>query len=665
MPLDESIVGRARLGLLLLLGAIGGVVLIACANLANLSLTRTLGRMREAAVRSALGASRARLVGGVVLEQLLLAATGGALGVLVAREALNLFVTTAPIDLPRVNDVVIDGRVIAFAALVAIVAGLVSRCCRPGAWDAATCRRRCAAADTARRDRGGQRVRATLLAVQVALSVTLLVVTGLFVTSFVQLLRVDPGFSPERVTAVEIAPLANRYPDEKARAALYDRILASARDLPGITSAAWTSALPLTGETWVDLIARIGDTRPSSQKSSANYRFIGPDYFRTLSMPHREGPRHRRARPESGRRCRPSSPRARRRRCGRAKTRSASSSRVETPASTSRSSASSPTATPTALEAESPLMVYVPYWFNNEGKSVLMVRTPGEAAAIAGELRRVIHAVDPEIAIADVEPAATGRRQGAGRPPLPDVAVRRVRRGRARDCDGRGVRDDGVRRVAAAPRDEHPRGARRARLAGDRARAAPEPDPVVRWHRGRLRRCTRDWHRRRQPAVQGTGGRSRSCSRPSSHSSARSACSPPRPPPVRGCASIRRPRSGTNSNPTSVLVLAVRAQSMSEHDIYTVLTRRSHSAQTGLRHFGFPFLASVNQMKRPMNTPHPRSKGPRRTVLSLGFASLLAVCTSRAEAAFNFTGVSAGDASSTKVTLWTRAVDDAAPATAA
>jgi putative ABC transport system permease protein len=99
MPLDESIVGRARLGLLLLLGAIGGVVLIACANLANLSLTRALGRMREAAVRSALGASRARLVGGVVLEQLLLAATGGAVGVLIARQGLNLFVKTAPIDL--------------------------------------------------------------------------------------------------------------------------------------------------------------------------------------------------------------------------------------------------------------------------------------------------------------------------------------------------------------------------------------------------------------------------------------------------------------------------------------------------------------------------------------------------------------------------------------
>jgi predicted permease len=403
MPLDESIVGRARLGLLLLLGAIAGVVLIACANLANLSLTRALGRMREAAVRSALGASRARLAGGVVLEQLLLAATGGALGVLIARQGLNLFVKTAPIDLPRVNDVVIDGRVLGFAALVAIAAGLcvaLLPAWRMGRGDVQATLRGGGHGAT---DRGGLRVRATLLAVQVALSVTLLVVTGLFVTSFVQLLRVDPGFSSERVTAVEIAPIASRYPDEKARAALYDRILSSAHDLPGITSAAWTSALPLTGETWVDLIARIGDTRPSAQKPSANYRFIGPDYFRTLSMPITKG----RAIDERDR------------------------NRAVVPAVISARAAQTlwPGADPvgeqfargdpsqhfevvgvvadghaTALEAESPLMVYVPYWFNNEGKSVLMVRTPGEAAAIAGELRRVIHAVDPEIAIADVSP---------------------------------------------------------------------------------------------------------------------------------------------------------------------------------------------------------------------------------------------------------------------
>jgi predicted permease len=252
-------------------------------------------------------------------------------------------------------------------------------------------------------DRGGLRVRATLLAVQVAMSVTLLVVTGLFVTSFVQLLRVDPGFSPERVTAgrnrADRQPVSGR----KARAALYDRILAAARDLPGITSAAWTSALPLTGETWVDLIARIGDARPSSQKANANYRFIGPDYFRTLSMPIAKG-RAIDAR-DRNRAVVPAVISARAAQTlwpgedplGQQFARGDPSQHFEVVGVVADGHA-------TALEAESPLMVYVPYWFNNEGKSVLMVRTPGEATAVAGELRRVIHAVDPEIAIADVSP---------------------------------------------------------------------------------------------------------------------------------------------------------------------------------------------------------------------------------------------------------------------
>ena len=146
--------------------------------------------------------------------------SGRSAGLLVAREGLNLFVKTAPDHRPRVNDVVIDGRVLAFAASVAIIAGLCVELLpawRMGRGDVQATLRGGGYGAT---DRGGLRVRATLLATQVALSVTLLVVTGLFVTSFVQLLRVDPGFSPDGVVAVEIAPVARRYPDAKARATL-------------------------------------------------------------------------------------------------------------------------------------------------------------------------------------------------------------------------------------------------------------------------------------------------------------------------------------------------------------------------------------------------------------------------------------------------------------
>ena len=407
-PLDESIVGRARLGLLLLLGAIGAVVLIACSNLANLSLTRTIGRLRDAAVRTALGASRERLIRRVVLEQLLLAAAGGALGLLVAWEAINLFVWTAPVDLPRVRDVTIDAGVIAFAGAVALVAGLAVALLpawRIGGRDVQAVLR---AGGHGTTDGGGQRIRATLLGFQVALSVTLLVVTALLVTSFVRLLRIDPGFSTDGVVAVEIAPLALRYPDTPERAVLYDRILERVQRLPGVTSASFTSLLPLNGETWVDVITREGDTRPTAQKPSANYRFIAPDYFRTLSMPILKG----RSIADADRRA------------------------ATIPVVVSERAAA--TAWPgedalgrtfrradpgqekkfevvgivadgraTALDAPSPLMVYVPYWFNNEGKSVLIARIAGEAGAAIGGVRRAVKEIDPEIAIADAVPLAS------------------------------------------------------------------------------------------------------------------------------------------------------------------------------------------------------------------------------------------------------------------
>jgi len=126
IPLTEAVVGGARRGLVLLMGAIVAVLLIACANLANLSLTRATVRLRDAMIKTALGASRARLVGQLLTEQLIVAGAGGALGMLVARVSLQTFVRTAPIDLPRVAEVTIDGRVMAFAAMVSIMITIVA-----------------------------------------------------------------------------------------------------------------------------------------------------------------------------------------------------------------------------------------------------------------------------------------------------------------------------------------------------------------------------------------------------------------------------------------------------------------------------------------------------------------------------------------------------------
>ena len=331
--------------MLLLLGAIAAVLLIACSNLANLSLTRALGRLRDAGIRSALGASRARLVGRAALEQLVLSIAGGALGLAVARVALQIFVRTAPIDLPRVNDVSIDARVLAFAGVVSMAAGLAVailpawRTARRGVEQ--TLR---AGALTTTSDRAGVRARSALLALQVALSLTLLVVTGLLGTSFARLMQTDRGFVADRVLLVPVSMPAARYDGEAVRQAAYDRLIAAMQALPGVTSASALSATPLGGSTQVNTIVPDGSTRPRSEQPSANFRFVGTEFFRTLGIavlrgrPFTEGDRG----PGHAMPAVISEPTARD--CGPGRMRSASDSAAAFPAKTaSRWSASSPT----------------------------------------------------------------------------------------------------------------------------------------------------------------------------------------------------------------------------------------------------------------------------------------------------------------------------------
>jgi predicted permease len=416
-PVDDTIVGPVRRGLLLLLGAIGALLLIACANLANLALTRTLGRLRDAAVRGALGASRWRLVRSVLLEQLLLASCGAALGVAFAELSLRLFVTTAPISLPRAQEVSIDGRVLAFSAAIAVLSAFAVAMLpawRLGRGDLEAVLR----SGGRTSDAGAQRVRKTLLMAQVALSVMLLAVGGLFVSSLTRLLRVDMGFAAEGAMTVEMAPGSRKYPGIAERAALYDRIVDRVRELPGVTAVACTSALPLTGETWVDRIVRT-DANTQDHASSANYRFIGPEYFRAIGMPLVQGrsfePRERKdavvpavISSRTARRLWPGEDVI-----GREFARS-------DPAQHFRIVGVVGDGRVTALETDAPLMVYLPYWFNNEGKSVIVVRAQGDPSATLPTIRQIVREIDPDVAVAKVAPlhdliddAVEGRRYQA------------------------------------------------------------------------------------------------------------------------------------------------------------------------------------------------------------------------------------------------------------
>jgi predicted permease len=400
-PLAENVVGGARRGLLLLFGAIGAVLLIACSNLANLSLSRAVGRLREAAIRSALGASARRLVVRAMVEQVVLASVGGALGVWVAWAAIAAFVRTAPVDLPRVTDVTLDARVMMFAAGLSILTGLAVAILP--AWRMASrgvqgVLRSSSAAVAS--ERSGMRTRGALLAVQVGLSVTLLVVTALLTASLLRVVRVDTGFATARVLAVDVALPAARYAEEPARVRAYDRLLEAVAAVPGVHSVSTISLLPFGGGGQVNFVVALGAVTPRSEQATANYRFVAPDYFQTVGITMRRG-RSFSSAERDPKRLTPSvisEATARRlwpgedplgKQFGRGQEGEAGFEVVGVTAD----------ARTTSVESEAPLMVYLPYWWRTRTATSLVLKSATEPAALVASVRRAIATVDPDIAL--------------------------------------------------------------------------------------------------------------------------------------------------------------------------------------------------------------------------------------------------------------------------
>ena len=403
----EAIVGRARRGLLLLLAAITAVLLIACSNLANLAMTRAVVRQREAAIRAALGASRARLCVHALGEQLALSIAGGALGWWVASLAIALFVRTAPIDLPRAAEVHLDATVLAFAGAVTMFCGVLVAF--GPAWRVASG----AAQPTLRQsgtsftsDRAALATRSTLVALQVALSVMLLVITSLLALSFLRLMNVDRGFDASRVLAVPMSIPPVRYATQPATVAAYDRMLAAIRAVPGVEVASTTSLLPLRGQGQVNFIAVEGDRRPRAEHPTANFRFVSPDFFRTMritiargrSLTDAErdasGPLPAVISANTAARLWPNDDAL-----GKRFSRGEEGEQgfvVVGIVSNERT---------TSLEVEPPPMVYLPYWWwQRRTTTTLLVRTAVEPSALMASVRRAIAAIDPDIAIGDARP---------------------------------------------------------------------------------------------------------------------------------------------------------------------------------------------------------------------------------------------------------------------
>jgi predicted permease len=289
-PLEGKVVGPARRGLIFLLAAVGAVLLIVCANLASLLLARVPGRMREAAIRTALGATRADIIRQILTETLLLSTAGGALGIWVASLTTKWLIHLAPPGIPRLDEVQIDVRVLVFAVAASVGTGLLSgllpalRIARSEPVDAL--KSGSLATTESRRTR---RLRESLVGVEVGLTTLLLILAGLLVASLEQLLRVHTGFGVENVLVASVDLPPQDYSQPSTRLQFYERVLAGLKSLPAVRSAGWISIPPLGGEGSVTGVTIPGATQTRGETPVANYRPVSSDYFSAMGIPLLQG----------------------------------------------------------------------------------------------------------------------------------------------------------------------------------------------------------------------------------------------------------------------------------------------------------------------------------------------------------------------------------------
>ena len=286
-PLHERVIGDIKPGLLAMLGAVGCVLLIACANIANLLLARGSARSRELAVRAALGAGRARLIRQLLTESVLLSVVGGACGVLLGLWAVDGLVAIAPRGAPRLNEIALDRTVFMFAAILTLATGVLF-----GLAPALHFSRDEAAQALKEGARGssgaaGGRLRRVLIAAEVAIALILLTGAGLLVQTFAHLQSADLGFEPDNViTGLVNPPRAAGYDTRAKHLAFYDQVFAKAQALPGVERVAMASVLPLSGDsdTNFSIEGRPAPTRQSETPVSW-YRLVSASYFQTMGIP--------------------------------------------------------------------------------------------------------------------------------------------------------------------------------------------------------------------------------------------------------------------------------------------------------------------------------------------------------------------------------------------
>lgn len=287
ISLYEQVVGGARSNLLILLGAVAFVLLIACANISNLLLSRATTRHREVAIRTSLGATRLSLIRQLTVETLLLFLAGGGAGIFVSVWLTRLLISASPGNIPRAREVGIDVWVLAFMLLVSLAAGMItglvpalqatktdlSELLKEGARGTAGSRHQ-------------QRTRNLLAGLEIALALVLLIGSGLMIKSLLRLENVDPGFNPKNVLTAQISLPASKYSTPQQQANFFKQALDRVESLPGVQAASVTTSLPMTGPPNSTGFILEGQTLgPDEEKPVVEYRQVGPDYFKAVGIP--------------------------------------------------------------------------------------------------------------------------------------------------------------------------------------------------------------------------------------------------------------------------------------------------------------------------------------------------------------------------------------------
>lgn len=400
-PWQEDLVGGSRKPLVILLCAVAGLLLVGCVNIANLLLARAAGQRQQMAVAAALGATRTELARMAMRETVAVAAAGCGLGLLLAMALVPAMQRYLPAALDFRGALHLDwagaGCALLLAGLATLMAGaapawMVSRTSPQEVLHSES--------RLASESRGSKQMRRVLVGVEVAVSVALVLMTGLLTASMMKLLRVDRGFVPEKTITAGIEVPVETYPDRQRRAEFYKEALAKLNALPGVEQAAVTSIVPLAGDGWGDIAQLPGDTRPWTQVPTQSFRWVSPQYFAAIRL-----------RLVSGRFIEPGD-------WGR---KVAVISELtakglwpgKDPVGQHFRRGANPdedftvvgvvaNARTVTLEKPDPMMIYVPYWFRCDPMGSLVVRTRHDPGAMADAIRKAIWSVDAGVAVPEV-----------------------------------------------------------------------------------------------------------------------------------------------------------------------------------------------------------------------------------------------------------------------